>query len=299
MFVIKCIPFVGTAVNACEAVGALVEGDGNKFFSKLAQTGVGAVMDTAFVMSGGMSSLVTAPLKGGAIEGGKVVSKKVLEQMIVKEAGKITTNVAVRAVTEYASGNHRNNYGGGFTYGKGGGSSSPSPQSQSKATNSENSTSKSSSGTGSGNGNDPPKQNPKLPGEHEADEVDYDYELQRSSSNPITEIHLGPNGRVEELTAIIKKHHLRPIGQGRRHITSRVRRFVNSLGQVFGHKGVRDSDEVGHIIGDLLGGPSDQTYNFFPQSPHCNMDYYHKVENEIYDYLKANESSAHVEIAQN
>lgn len=74
MFVIKCIPVVGTIVTAAEAVEALIEGDGKKFASKLAQTAVGGVMDAAFVMSGGATSLVTAPLKGGAIEGGKILA---------------------------------------------------------------------------------------------------------------------------------------------------------------------------------------------------------------------------------
>lgn len=81
MFIVKCIPIVGTAVTAIEAVGAAIDGDGKKCVSKLAQTGIGAVMDVAFVMSGGASSIVTAPLKGGAIEGGKLAGKKVLEKV--------------------------------------------------------------------------------------------------------------------------------------------------------------------------------------------------------------------------
>lgn len=81
MFLVRCIPIVGTAINAVEAGMALAEGDGRKCASKLAQAGVGVVMDAAFVMSGGMSSLVTAPLKGGAIEGGKIAGKKVLEKV--------------------------------------------------------------------------------------------------------------------------------------------------------------------------------------------------------------------------
>lgn len=101
MFLVKCIPIVGTAVTAVEAIEALIDGDGKTFAAKLVQTGVGAAMDTAFVMSGGASSLVTAPLKGGAIEGGKIAGQKALERVLVQEAGKITTNVAVRATTTY------------------------------------------------------------------------------------------------------------------------------------------------------------------------------------------------------
>lgn len=123
MFIVKCLPIVGTAVNGVEAVAALADGDGKRFASKLAQTGVGAVMDTAFVMSGGLSSLVTAPLTGSTIEGSKIVGKKLMSDMLVKEAGKFTTNVAVRAVTQYtidkASGNnqlvkHQSSSDGGY-----------------------------------------------------------------------------------------------------------------------------------------------------------------------------------------
>lgn len=103
---------------------------------------------------------------------------------------------------------------------------------------------------------------------------------------------------METLKAVVRKRHLRPKDQARRNITARVRRFVNVLGQVIGVRGVRESDEVGHIIGDLLSGPHDRTYNFFPQSPQCNMEYYHKVESAIYDYLKAhNGNDAYVEVS--
>lgn len=116
-----------------------------------------------------------------------------------------------------------------------------------------------------------------------------------TDNNPIDQVYLGQNGRVQELEATIKKCHLRPRGAPRRSITARVRRFVNSLGQVNSSLGelVREkwysseSDEVGHIVADCLGGPHDRTYNFFPQSPFCNNDYYHKMEKAIYDYLDA------------
>lgn len=119
MFIVKCLPIVGTAVNAVEAVAALADGDGKKCVAKLAQTGVGVAMDTAFVMSGGLSSLMTAPLTGSTIEGGKIVGKKLMSDALVKEAGKFTTNVAVRMVTQYAtdkaseSGRIQSYHGGG------------------------------------------------------------------------------------------------------------------------------------------------------------------------------------------
>lgn len=101
MFVFKCLPLVGTAITAVEAVAAAAEGDGKKCLSKLAQTGVGAAMDTAFIMSGGFSSLATAPLQGAALEGGKAAGKRLMQQIVVREAGKLTTNVAVRGAAEY------------------------------------------------------------------------------------------------------------------------------------------------------------------------------------------------------
>lgn len=118
-----------------------------------------------------------------------------------------------------------------------------------------------------------------------------------SSENPITDIVLGPNGRVEKLGATIRKHHPRPRGQPRRNITARVKRFVESLGRVKSDiKGLREKDEIGHIIGDSLSGPNDCTYNFIPQSPNCNMEYYHKVESAIYDYLEAHGQEDYVTV---
>lgn len=74
MFTLKLLPFVGTTWNAVEAVGALIDGDGKRFLAKSVQTIGGVGMDTVLVMSGGLSTLVTAPLKIAAIEGGKVAA---------------------------------------------------------------------------------------------------------------------------------------------------------------------------------------------------------------------------------
>lgn len=101
MFVFKCVPFMGTAISTYETIAAAFEGDGKKCLSKLAQTGVGVAMDTAIIMSGGLSSLVTAPLQTAAMESGKIAGKKVIQSLVVREAGKLTTNVAVRGVAEY------------------------------------------------------------------------------------------------------------------------------------------------------------------------------------------------------
>lgn len=67
MFLVRCIPIIGTGVTAIEAVGALIDGDGKKFASKLTQTAVGGIMDTVFVMSGGASSLVSMIIQIGIL----------------------------------------------------------------------------------------------------------------------------------------------------------------------------------------------------------------------------------------
>lgn len=59
-------------------------------------------------------------------------------------------------------------------------------------------------------------------------------------------------------------------------------------------KGVREQDEVGHLVGDSLRGPSDRTYNFIPQSPHCNLTYYSLVERKIYNYLEEHDHQDYV-----
>lgn len=161
MFIFKCLPIMDTAVNAVETVVALAEGDGKKCVAKLAQakTRVGAAMDSAFVMSGGLSSLMTAPLTGTTIEGGKIVSKKLMSEMIVKEADKITTNVAVRAVTQYAADKASKS-------GEGQRSSSGRSSSTYTITNSARNVLKLLLLGGTGSGNDPPRENPKLSKEH-------------------------------------------------------------------------------------------------------------------------------------
>lgn len=121
------------------------------------------------------------------------------------------------------------------------------------------------------------------------------FKLELRSGGPITYVRVGRNGRVEVLEATIRKCHLKPRpkkndkNRKRRKVTARVRRFIESLDPVQSDlwKEVREKDEIGHLVGDRLDGPHDVTYNFIPQSPHCNMRYYFEVETEIYEYLEA------------
>ena len=131
--IVRCIPVVGTAVSAVEAVGALIEGDGKTFLAKTAQATISGGLDAMFILSGGVSSLVTAPLKVGMVEGGKIAGKKALEKILVNEAGKITTQVAARAFTEFVCDNSNGTTigssrgGGGGGGGSGGNSGGKSP----------------------------------------------------------------------------------------------------------------------------------------------------------------------------
>ena len=104
-------------------------------------------------------------------------------------------------------------------------------------------------------------------------------------------VKVGPEGRVEHIQAKLMKNNLRKGPRKGRGYTERIKRFVESLGMVKvekppkGEKRSRVADEVGHVVGDSLCGPTDKTYNFFPTSPYCNMEYYNKVEKPIYEFL--------------
>lgn len=66
---------------------------------------------------------MTAPLKGGIIEGGKIAGMKVIEKLLAQEAANIAANVGVRAISEVvAEKASKNNYGyGSQSSGKRGG----------------------------------------------------------------------------------------------------------------------------------------------------------------------------------
>lgn len=125
------------------------------------------------------------------------------------------------------------------------------------------------------------------------------------SGDPITNVVLGRNGRVEMLEATIRKCHLKPRPKknekrrNRRKVTARVRRFFESLNPVTSEistEEIREKDEIGHLVGDRLSGPHDVTYNFIPQSPECNMRYYFDVECEIYEYLEERDQNDYVRL---
>jgi hypothetical protein len=79
---VKCIPFVGTTVTGCECVNALLHGDVTGSICKGVETAIDGALDATIVMSGGLSGLVTAPIKTaakkGAILAGSVAVKAVV-----------------------------------------------------------------------------------------------------------------------------------------------------------------------------------------------------------------------------
>lgn len=124
-------------------------------------------------------------------------------------------------------------------------------------------------------------------------------ELDTSIDTPITDFSLGPNGRVQWLTARIKKRHVKPKGQERRRITDRVTHFIRSVGQVKSpyDEEILGNDVRGHLVGDQFSGPHDRTYNFIPMSPQCNKDYLKYVEMPIRNYLdRSLDDGAYVEL---
>lgn len=104
--------------------------------------------------------------------------------------------------------------------------------------------------------------------------------------DPIQDYELGPFGRVQSLHARIQYHHLRQGPRNGRGYTDEVQEHIHSLDFCHGASGASDGDQVGHIIGDALVGPSNKKYNFFPQGRYCNANYYHEVEKKVIDFLK-------------
>ena len=69
MFVVKCLPFVGTAVHAYECAEATWQGEGRRALWKLGETGVGAGLDMLTIVSGGILVSIPAKVTGRAAAG--------------------------------------------------------------------------------------------------------------------------------------------------------------------------------------------------------------------------------------
>ncbi|CAF1332837.1 unnamed protein product [Adineta steineri] len=91
---------------------------------------------------------------------------------------------------------------------------------------------------------------------------------------------LGDKGQVTEIDAIIGYSDLRKGKRVGRGYTNSVKHSVQST------PGYRKRDQVGHIIGDCLGGPSDNKNNFIPQATIANRTQYHQFESVLVEHLK-------------
>lgn len=87
MNLVKCIPFVGTAVSGCECINALAHGDIKGFFWKGAETLVDGALDATIVMSGGLTSLITAPIKTAGTKGAAVAVTSIAYNVGVRSLG--------------------------------------------------------------------------------------------------------------------------------------------------------------------------------------------------------------------
>ena len=92
---------------------------------------------------------------------------------------------------------------------------------------------------------------------------------------------------MESVCAKVEFRHLRTGSRVGRGYTEDVKRFIRSL------DGFREGDEIGHIIGDALGGPSGRRYNFFPQSSRANKVYWNAFEKKIREFLKEQNDRNH------
>uniref|UniRef100_A0A146M7T9 UPF0720 protein yeeF n=1 Tax=Lygus hesperus TaxID=30085 RepID=A0A146M7T9_LYGHE len=98
----------------------------------------------------------------------------------------------------------------------------------------------------------------------------------------------GPEGRVTCIKAVIKFEHL---GKGE-STTSASRKYVASMGSAWAiHPTTfrNMSDDAGHLIGNVLGGPRD-SYNLIPQNSNCNRGAWRAVESEVKHKIENNKN---------
>jgi hypothetical protein len=97
---------------------------------------------------------------------------------------------------------------------------------------------------------------------------------------PITEFSTGFQNRPEFVIAIIRKSHL---DSGEK--TSKNEKLCKEIAA----RG-DGSDDVGHIIGNQLGGPM-RNYNLYPQNPSINRGHWKSVEDTIVKWLRSGKYS--------
>ncbi|CAF1453025.1 unnamed protein product [Adineta steineri] len=309
MNILKLIPFVGTTISAVQCVDSVVQGDYERAASRLGETVINGFFDATIVFSGGIAALLTSPANAAGKAAWEVTGKAALQaawevtgkaalQAAEREAAKAAWKVAeeaafkttgelvvrLSATATRALVGRKLDVAASKTKGK----SKASPKYYKDIYYS----STNGSGIGGAGEDDERDYNgEKEQGEHERDEV----EVRDEPDNPIEQYFLGLGGRVESVYAKVHYQNLRVGSRYGCRYTQDIKGFVHSLA------GFRQgTDEVGHIIGDALGGPTNRRYNFFPQCSGGNKAYWHTVEKRIRDFLKQeNErrnSSAYVKI---
>jgi hypothetical protein len=96
-------------------------------------------------------------------------------------------------------------------------------------------------------------------------------------SSPITEYQMGPNDRIEYLSARIYPRHLKTGERVSLQMIKR-RKEMGSMG-----------DDTGHVIAKNLGGPGDEVFNFFPQKMQINRGIWRLEEQNVYNALRSGE----------
>jgi hypothetical protein len=94
-------------------------------------------------------------------------------------------------------------------------------------------------------------------------------------SSPINEYQMGPNDRIEYLSARVYPQHLRT---GKRP-SLQMRERTKVMGST--------GDDTGHLIAKSLGGPGDEAFNFFPQKMGINRGIWRLEEKNIANALRS------------
>ena len=81
---VKCVPFVGTAMNAVECLKAACRDDIQGAVWKLGETEVDGIMDATVVLSDGLTTAITTPGKLAGRAAGKVVTTAAVEAIAAR-----------------------------------------------------------------------------------------------------------------------------------------------------------------------------------------------------------------------
>jgi hypothetical protein len=90
---------------------------------------------------------------------------------------------------------------------------------------------------------------------------------------------MGPNDRIEYLSARVHPQHLRTGKKPSPRMVKRIKKM--------GSKG----DDTGHVIAKNLGGPGDHPFNFLPQNSEINWGIWRRLEEEVANALRSKKAN--------